>query len=80
MDHHIAIECLKDDLEIARTDATYLAKGIAAMMLRNSGGSERIRQDAILRWRRKLENKQQKVQALRGSIKFLEQHTTERKK
>lgn len=80
MDHHIAIECLKDDLEIAKTDATYLAKGIAAMMLRNAGGSERIRQDAILRWKRKLDAKQKKVRALRATIKYLEQQTTERKK
>lgn len=80
MDHSIAIECLKDELEVARNEATYLAKGIAAMMLRNAQGSERIRQDAILRWRRKLEEQQQKVQALRGTIKFLEKQTTERKK
>lgn len=80
MDHHIAIECLKDDLDIARSDAQYLAKIIAAMMLRNAQGHDRIRQDSIIRCKRKLDSKQEKVRALRATIKFLEQHTTERKK
>lgn len=75
MDHSTAIECLKDDLEQARKDTEYLAKGIASMMLRNAGGSERIRQDALIRWKRKLDEKQVRVRALRATIKFLERHS-----
>lgn len=76
MDHSIAIECLKDDYEQAKIDANYLANGIASMMLRNASGNQRIRQDAILRWNRKLDAKQTKVRSLRATIKFLERHST----
>lgn len=80
MDHSIAIESLKEDLEQAKTEVTYLAAGIAAMMLRETAGSDRIRQDTIQRRKRKLDTQQEKVRSLKATIKYLEQHTTERKK
>lgn len=79
MDHSIAIECLKDDLDIARGDCEYLARVISGMMLRNASGHNRIRQDSLLRLHRKLEDRQKKVHALRASIKFLEAHSKEGK-
>lgn len=79
MDHSVAIECLKDDLDIARADCDYLARVISGMMVRNASGSQRIRQDSLMRLRRKLDERQKKVHALRGTIKFLEQHSKEGK-
>lgn len=76
MDHSVAIACLKDDLDAAKQDARYLAQGIAAMLLRNETGPDRIRPEVILRWRNNLDSEQKKVHALRSSIKFLEHHTT----
>lgn len=75
MDHSIAIECLKDDLEQAKKDANYLAQGISEMGIRIATG-ERIRESVLLRWRSRLADKQNKVRALRASIKYLEQHST----
>lgn len=79
MDHSVAIECLKDDLDIARKDAEYLARVISGVMLRNASGHNRIRQDSLIRLHRKLTGKQEKVRALRATIKFLEYHSKEGK-
>lgn len=78
MDHSIAIECLKDDLEQAKTDSKFLATGIASMMMRNTG-SPRIREDAILRWKKKLDIQRTRVRSLKATIKYLEQHSKEGK-
>lgn len=79
MDHSVAIACLKDDLDLARQDCDYLSRVISQMMLRNASGSHRIRQDSLMRLNRKLTERQEKVLALRSTIKFLEQHNKEGK-
>ncbi len=75
MDHSIGIAVLKDELDRSKADAEYLASGIATMMLEKLGGSKRIREDSLIRWRRKLDYQQTKVHSLRTTIKFLEHHT-----
>lgn len=76
MDHSVAIEALKDELEETTKQASFLNNGIASMTLR-SFGPEKIRKDAILRWESKLATETEKIIALRSSIAFLEQHHTE---
>lgn len=76
MDHSVAIEALKDELEETSNKASYLNSGLASMYLGRLG-SEKIREDAILRWESKLAVQTEKIIALRSSISFLEQHHTE---
>jgi hypothetical protein len=75
MDHSIAVTVLKDELDQASADADYLSSGIASMMLGKLGGSKNIREDALIRWRRKLDRQQTRIDSLRTSINFLEHHS-----
>jgi hypothetical protein len=75
MNHSVAIEALKDELEETRKSADYLSSGLTSMMLRRLA-SQRIREDAIFRWQSKLAAQAERLQALQASIAFLELHHT----
>lgn len=77
MDHSVAIEALKDELEETRKSADYLSSGLTSMMLQRLV-SQRIREDAIFRWQSKLAAQAERLQSLQASIAFLEYHNTGR--
>ncbi len=79
MDHTIALTVLRDELDESKENAEYLASGIATMVL-SKLSSKRIREDSLIRWRKKLDRQQDRIHSLRTTIVFLEHHSLGGKK
>jgi hypothetical protein len=72
VNHLIAIESLHDELEEAERQCKHLSRGIANMMSERVQYPQKIREHALLRWRRSLDDEMHKVNSLKYTITFLE--------
>lgn len=71
--HHTAVEVLKNELESVQINRLYLIQGLGKMknpkLIQFHG---KIREDAVLRWERKLEDQTKRADSLLHSIQTLE--------